>query len=370
MKKRLVIKCGTRVLVSDTQELKESIASVLVEECAALRKQGYEIVLVTSGAVALGLRHFQKTRASATPVEKRAASAIGQVELLRNLIDTGSTHSLTFSQLLLSKDDFQERERFIRLRDTIEALISKDTIPILNENDVTALQEIGFRDNDHVAALASLLTESEAVFYLSSTDGLYRYSGGEPVERISSLDAISEETFSLVEKEKDKLSLGGMRSKLLSAQLAQQAGASVWIIGGESPSNISSALAGEDVGTAIRASSNPLGEQLSKRKAWIALVHDDSGSVLLDQGAVDALTKRSKSLLPVGITEVQGEFTEDSVISLISPNKRVVGKGIISLSSSDLRKIVGMNSKEAGATLEKENLDEVINRDNLVIFPK
>lgn len=370
MNKRIVIKCGTRVLVSPTQELRRDIIEALLNECSSLRATGYEIILVTSGAVALGLRHFQKTRASATPVEKRAASAIGQTELLRALTDKGDAKGITFSQLLLSRDDFLQRERFIRLRDTIEALLAKNTLPILNENDVTALQQIGFRDNDHVAALASLLTDSEGLFFLSSTDGLYRFEGGERTERIKKLDTISEETFNLVVQEKDQLSLGGMRSKLLSAQLALQAGAAVWILGGDNPKNVSRALSGEDVGTAIRESTHTLGDQLSKRKAWIALVHDDSGTITLDQGAVEAVTKRSKSLLPVGIKTVDGEFLKDAVVTLLSPEKRVVGKGIISLSSSDLRRIVGMNSKEASAALNGQELEEVINRDNLVIFPQ
>ncbi|MCB0329100.1 MAG: glutamate 5-kinase, partial [Bdellovibrionales bacterium] len=369
MRKRIVIKCGTRVLVSGEQRLRTVVLEKLLEECARLQSAGYELTLVTSGAVALGLRHIQKTRKTASATERRAAASIGQTELLKKISDRASDHSLTFSQLLLSREDFEHRERFIQLKETMETLFSMGAVPLLNENDVTSLQAVGFRDNDHVAALAALLTESRAVFFLSSTDGLYRYEGGEPVERISEVESISEDIYQLVEQERDALSLGGMRSKLLSAQLAQQAGAAVWIVSGDDPAAISRALGGESVGTAVLPIKNPLGEQLSKRKAWIALVHEDAGSVVLDDGAVTAVTARSKSLLPVGIIEVRGEFAEGKVVSLLSSDSKVVGRGIINLSSKDLKKIVGMKSKEAGLTLKQEGLDEVINRDNLVVFP-
>ncbi len=371
----IVIKCGTRVLVNDSQEVRNERIQSLMAEINELKLKGYQPLLVTSGAVALGLRGYNKTRSSASSAERRAAAALGQIELIQALGDAARDQNLALAQLLLTREDFENRERFLILKETFLTLFSQGSIPVLNENDVTALDDSGFRDNDHVAALATLLLrdkffdEPPILFFLSGTDGLFQYSDGKPSERIGTVNEITKETFSLVEREADQHSLGGMRSKLLSIQLAYQSGSHSWILAGEKEKEIKRALAGEKTGTHFLPSANPLGEQLSSRKAWIALFHHSNGSVTVDAGASKALTEGSRSLLPVGVSDVEGEFTEGDVIRIIRPDGSIIGNGIIKVSSNEMLRIKGKKTEQARELLERSDLEEVINRDDMVVFP-
>ncbi|MCB0320406.1 MAG: hypothetical protein KDD60_05720, partial [Bdellovibrionales bacterium] len=185
-----------------------------------------------------------------------------------------------------------------------------------------------------------------------------------------SLDSISEKTYQLVETSADQHSLGGMRSKLLSAQLAHQAGSKIWIIAGKDEGKMSLALRGEPVGTHIQPSQSPLGEQLSNRKAWIAFFHNSPGTVIVDDGALNALTRDSRSLLAVGIRESSGTFAAGDVVQIVHSEIGLLGKGLIKVSSSDLLKIQGKKSTEISEILQRPGFEEVINRDDMVLFPR
>jgi glutamate 5-kinase len=366
----IVIKCGTRVLVDSQQQPRSVRILELLAEIADFIAKGLKPVVVTSGAVAIGLANFGLNRLSSSAAERRAAAAVGQARLISILQDAADKTGVKIAQLLLNRSDFENRKRFVFLSEALQELLNAGIVPVLNENDATAVQASGFRDNDHVAALSAILIEAKYLFFLSSAEGLYTYEKGERKNLITQLDDINSETFALVQREADTLSVGGMRSKLLSAQLARQSGAEIFILSGEKPGQIQQALSGTTAGTRILRPEVLPTAQLSRRKAWIAFLHENSANITIDQGACKAITSGQKSLLAVGIKGVNGEFGSDTVVSIMNEAGVLVAKGLSRLSSSELTRVIGMKSDLARSTLNNHNISEVINRDDLVVFPE
>lgn len=360
---RIVVKLGTRVLLGPEGGLNEQHLLSLLEGVQSLCDAGHHCLLVTSGAIALGLPAVGLERRTADSARVRAASCIGQLQLSASLARICGKLGIQAGQLLITRSDMEEREQFLVLRDTLEELLQRNVLPILNENDVVSVNRTGFRDNDHLAALAAIVLRADLVLFLSSTDGLWRYKDGKPIEKIHSLSGVDNESFDLVQKKQDALSTGGMQSKLLSARLALAGGARCIIADGKDPSLFQKFLKGEPLGTKITADPSLPPQEFSQRKLWLAFFRRPAGEITIDEGAVQALQSKGKSLLAVGVRNCVGEFTAESVIRVLTLEGTVIAHGLIRCSSEELNRIISNPER-----LREERGNVVVHRDNMVVF--
>jgi len=366
MGKRFVIKIGSNILSGDLGGLDGGLIQNIAGHVSYISSMGHEVVIVSSGAVLAGLK---KLGLKAKPKEirlKQAAAAIGQSSLMWAYEKAFAEFDYKVAQILLTREDFSDRKKYINSKNTLTTLLSYRIIPVINENDTVTTDEIKFGDNDNLAALVSILIEAEELLILSDVDGLfekdprvYPKANLIPyVEEINSfIENISGETGSAI-------GTGGMYSKILAAKKATSHGIAVHIINGKKPELLRSILEGKAIGTFFK----PSRVKISQRKGWIAYSSRAKGSVTLDNGAVRAITEQGKSLLPSGIAAVEGKFdVGDSVDCLDAGGKRVA-KGLINYSSSDMKRIMGKRTTEIEKALGYKYSDEVIHRDNMVIF--
>jgi len=366
--RRVVIKVGTRVLVASSGKPSATRLKSLVRQISALKKRNIEVVLVTSGAVGSGMSALKMKKRPSTLPELQMAAAVGQSRLMSLYDKYFSAYKVAVGQVLLTHDDLKNRERHLNVRNTINKLLERGVVPIINENDAVAVDELKFGENDILASLVTLLVEADLLLLLSTVNGLQRPDGRAKAKRVSYISSITKEEMSWAGDKGSELSVGGMKTKLLAAQTVVKAGGLVVIADGRKNKVIEEVLAGKDVGTLFGKLSKKNQSILTARKRWIAFYHRTQGDLYVDEGAVESLTKKGRSLLPIGIKRVEGSFVVGALVNVNTEAGELVARGIVEYDSAAIQKIKGCKTSDIANVLGVKNYDEVIHRDNMVLM--
>jgi glutamate 5-kinase len=361
--RRLVVKVGSQVL-APRGELDGATVAALCGQLLAARQRGLDLVLVTSGAVAAGRGQLGWKDRPRTIPAKQAAAAAGQPALLRAYASHLAPGGLEIAQILLTAEDVADRRRFTNARNTIQTLLSLGVLPIVNENDTVAVDEIKLGDNDRLSALVTNLIEAQLLVLLTDVDGLYaadprRDPGAQRYQFLAELGA---DHLRAAGPTASEVGLGGMVTKLEAARQAALSGASTVIARGAEARVLERILDGEPVGTWIAA-----GRAIGARKHWIAYSSEPAGAVVVDDGARRALAENGKSLLPSGIVEVRGDFGRGDSVCVLGTDGIEIGRGLASYSAVDLRRIAGRKSAEIESILGYKYYDEAVRRDDFVL---
>lgn len=366
MKGRIVIKIGSNILTSSGNGLDLERIRAIVEDISALHDEGYDLVIVSSGAIAAGMKNLGLKKKPRDIVLKQAAAAVGQSSLMWAYEKCFSVYNKKVAQILLSREDLSDRKRYINSRNTLTTLISYRVIPIINENDTVATDEIRFGDNDHLASLVAGLIDAERFIILSDVDGLFTDDPRRNPDAclVDTVKEITPEIEAMARGAITEVGTGGMYSKVLAARRAMSNGITVNIVNGRKKGILLSVMRGERVGTEF------VGKKVrpSHKKRWIAHGIRAKGSVVLDSGAVDAVLRRGKSLLPSGVVAVMGEFEIGDAIYCTDHDGNRVAKGLVNYSSKEIERIKGRKTGEIERILGYRYSDEIIHRDNLVIL--
>jgi glutamate 5-kinase len=362
--KTLVVKVGTNVLSKEDDTLDQERLDALAEQLHAARQSGRQVVLVSSGAIGAGIGLLGLKKRPDDLPHLQAAAATGQAHLIRRYDDCLKRHGYHAAQLLLTANDFRNRTRYLNVRNTLRTLFEYNTIPIVNENDTVSVEEIRFGDNDRLAALVTHLLEQPLLIILSVIDGLYDGNPSKPGSRVIPLvERWSDELLELAAAVKSTRGTGGMQTKLEAARTATAVGENVIIANGRTPRVLERILDGEDVGTLFLAH----GTAVPSWKRWIGYSTRPKGRYTLDDGAREAIERRGKSLLAIGVVAVEGDFAKGEVVSLADKSGREFARGLTNFSSSDARLIAGKRTEEIRRLLDGLPYGEVIHCDNLVI---
>jgi len=373
----VVVKVGTRVLTSDSGVLDERRIGVLAGELAELVSGNRRVVVVSSGAVGAGIGRLKLQERPSDLAQLQAVAAVGQSRLTEAYDRALQPHGLHAAQVLLTADDLDDRTRYLNVRNTLWALFRFGAIPIINENDTVAVDElqISFGDNDRLAALVTNLLQAPLLILLSDVDGLYNgppdAPGAQIVSTVTDLDAATgwvqgsdrSKPASSSDSEGIRLSRGGMASKLAAARIATAAGENVVIASGRQPGTLRRVLAGEVIGTLILAE----GPAIAARKRWISRAARPRGQIWLDDGAVRAVREHGRSLLAVGVTRVQGDFRKGDAVAICDATGSEFARGLTNYSRDDVFRIAGHPTAEIAGILGHRPYDEIIHRDNLAL---
>lgn len=362
----IVVKVGTRVLTHENGTLNESQIAALSEQLHAIASQGRRVVLVSSGAVGAGMSELGLKKRPTDLSRLQAIAAIGQAKLIETYNRSIRPHGRQAAQVLLTADDLQDRKRYLNVRNTLLSLLECGAIPIINENDTVAVDELmaTFGDNDRLAALVTCLLGAPLLIILSDVAGLYDGDPALPTSRrIETVRQVDETVFAYAQSHKTGLSKGGMSSKLNAARIVTTAGENVIIASGRQPTVLTQLLQGEAVGTLFLAQ----GRAVSPWKRWIAFSNRPSGRIVLDQGACQAIVQQGRSLLAIGILRREGEFEKGDIVAICDQQGRELARGLSNYPAADIDRIQGHNSTEIPAILGYRSYDEVIHRDNLVV---
>lgn len=364
---RVVVKIGSNIVAGQKHGLDEKRIRRIAGEIAAVREEsGVEVVIVSSGAIAAGMDKLGLKRKPRDIMHKQAAAAVGQSLLMWAYESAFSDQGIKTAQVLLTRDDLSDRKRYINSRNTVFALLSYGVIPVINENDTVATDEIMFGDNDELAALIAVFIGADTLIILSDVDGLHTADPRKSpkAKLIRTVKKITKEMERTAETNGSAVGTGGMYSKLLCAKKALRFGVSVNIINGKRAGLLKAALMGTPKGTVFV----PEKECLSARKGWIAYGVRAKGKITIDDGAVNALIRRGKSLLPSGIVSTEGSFEIGDAVKCMDGKGRTVAKGLTNYSSGDIRRIKGKKTSEIEKTLGYKYSDEVLHRDNMVVL--
>lgn len=357
---RVVVKVGTSTLTSPDMSLNLERIESLARELVQVKRSGRDVVLVTSGAIAAGMGKLGwKTRPKMIP-RQQAAAAIGQSHLMHTYEEIFGKYSQLVAQVLLTQEDISDRKRYTNANNTLSTLLHCGVIPIINENDTVAVDEIKVGENDTLSALVTNLIKANILINLSDIDGFYDESG----QVIGVIPSITPEVREMAGGEGSPFSLGGMVTKLRAAEIVTGAGEVMVIANGQKDGIITRILEGHDEGTVFL----PRSDKMSGRKRWIAYSLPCKGAIKVDDGAKLALAKRGKSLLPSGIIEVSGDFEFGDAVGCIDKNDREFARGLINYNTEELKMIKGKQTTQIESLLGYMYYDEVIHRDNLVIL--
>ena len=364
--RRVVVKVGSGLITTPGQGPSAAAIGRLAADLAALARDRREVALVSSGAIATGTARLGLGAAPRSIPEKQAAAAVGQSALMWHYEQAFKKHGIKVGQVLLTGQDISDRSRYLNARNTLLALLDFGVLPIVNENDTVAVDEIKVGDNDNLAALVAHLIDADLLVLLTDVDGLYT---GDPrrdprATRLSTVEAVTEEIQGLVFDATAAVSVGGMSTKLEAAQKAGASGIPMVIASGREPGILQRLLKGEPVGTYFQ----PRDDRLAARKRWIAFAVPPQGRLTVDAGAKKALTERGTSLLPSGLVDVSGEFRVGEVVALAQSDGQEFARGLVNYDAGELRRIRGAKTKDIEKVLGYKGVDEVIHRDNLVIL--
>lgn len=364
--KTVVVKLGTSVLTGGSQELNRAHMVDLVRQCAELKQQGYSLVLVSSGAIAAGREHLGHPALPNSMATKQLLAAVGQSQLIQVWESLFSIYGIKIGQMLLTRADLEDRERFLNARDTINALVSHDIVPIVNENDAVATTEIKVGDNDNLSALVGILCGADKLILLTDQPGLFTADprSNPDAELIREVTTIDETLRKIAGGSGTSLGTGGMATKLQAADIARRAGIEVIIAAGSAKNVVQDCVSDSPTGTRFL----PLPEALENRKRWILAGPAATGDIVIDQGAVNALQTKGSSLLAKGVVGVNGRFERGEVARVVNTKGALIAKGLASYSSDDMQQIKGMHSNEIGQVLGHDYGSEVIHRDDLVVI--
>lgn len=365
--KRVLIKIGSAVLTGE-EGLDLNIIEQLVDEMASLTKEGYQIVIVTSGAIASGKHRMGITGKLKSMPQKQAAAAIGQSRLMRVYSNAFGKYGIYVAQVLLTMSDLTDRKRYLNVRNTLTTLIDWNVIPIINENDTVAVDEIKFGDNDHLAAMIVNIIDAHLFINLTSTEGLYdtNPTTSKKAKLITLVKEFTEEIESAATDETSPVGLGGMKSKVIAAKKVVSSGIPCIIAPGKKKGVLHDIFAGKEIGTLFLPSS----EHMSSRKYWIAFTLRSRGKLVVDDGAKTALIEEGKSLLPSGVVNVEGEFGIGDPVTCVDMEGNPFAKGLVNYSSDEVKKIMGLKSSKIEQVLGYKDYDEIIHRDNLALLKK
>jgi len=364
--RRLVIKVGSGLVTNQGQGLDQAALSRWAEQIAQLRHFGYEVVLVSSGAIAEGMQRLGWKKRPHALHELQAAAAVGQMGLIEVYESCFRKHGLLTSQILLTHEDLADRKRYLNARSTLRTLLGLGVVPIINENDTVAIDEIRFGDNDTLAALVTNLIEADALVILTDQTGLYdKDPRRNPTAKlVTEARAGDPQLESMAGGAGSHIGLGGMLTKVLAAKRAARSGAHTVIASGREDKVLLRLVQGERIGTQIVAES----AMLAARKQWIADHLQVRGRIVLDAGAVKALKVDGKSLLPIGVYEVTGDFERGEAVSCLDEARCEIARGLINYSATETRRILRTPSGEIEAKLGYVDEPELIHRDNLVLL--
>ena len=366
--RRIVVKIGSRVLVQKSGRPDTARIRALVKDLARMRRDGREVVVVSSGAIGTGMQALgMKSRPTSLP-DLQMAAAVGQTRLMTNYDKLFSAEKCRIGQVLLTHADLKDRVRHLNARNTMMNLLRNRIIPIVNENDVVAVDEIKFGDNDLLAALVALLIEADLLVLLTTVDGFQSSAKGGRAKRVSVLNGVTANELSMAQGKGSEFSTGGMSSKLQAANMVAQVSAPVVIANGRTPGILRQILAGKDVGTLIATEAKTPDAILAGRKRWIAFFNKAQGLLVVDDGAGDAIEKHGKSLLPIGIRDVEGHFQAGTVVNVRTAEGVLLACGVVDYSSDQVRRIKGHRTDEIASILGSKDYDEVIHRDNMVVL--
>jgi glutamate 5-kinase len=364
--KTLVVKVGSSLVTTQGRGLDTEAIARWAKQIAALVADGRRVVLVSSGAIAEGMQRLGWTRRPQSMHELQAAAAVGQMGLVECYESCFRGHGLHTAQLLLTHADLADRQRYLNARATLRTLLELRVIPVINENDTVVTDEIKFGDNDTLGALVTNLIEADALVILTDQAGLYdadprRHPGAQLVREADALDARLE---SMAGGTGSALAKGGMLTKVQAARRAARSGAHTVIASGREPDVLVRLAQGERIGSLLTAKTVPL----AARKQWLADHLTVAAKLKLDAGAARAVTRDGKSLLPIGVTEVSGEFERGAVVACLDPGGREVARGLVNYSAAETRRIMRRPSAEIEAILGYMDEPELIHRDNLVLL--
>jgi len=372
--KRVVFKFGTNALTREDGEIALSRIYSFIESISELKKLGKEIIIVTSGAVGMGMKKLGLDSKPVLVTLKQACAAIGQGELMYIYEEGFKKFSIITAQILLTEEDFSVRRKYLSLRSTLNHLLELGVVPIINENDTVSTSELQsfntdgimvcFGDNDKLSALVMSKLDADLLIIMSDVDGLY--DDDPRVNKKAKVISVIKEITPEIENlgfEASKMGRGGMKTKLEAAKVAVRSGGMAIIANGKKPDTITKLFNNENIGTVFL----PV-ENLSSKKRWIAYATTIFGKIKVNEGAQKALVKNNSSLLSAGIVEIKGRFKEGDVISIIDETNMEFARGIVNYSSSECKKVIGKHSDEIEKILGYKNYDAVISRDNIVIL--
>jgi len=361
---RLVVKVGSSLLMDTSGHLNRAWLETLAQDIDALQKQGHEVLIVSSGAIAIGSSLLGINKRRARLEDLQASAAAGQVQLVHAYQEVLGPYGIAAAQILLTPEDTENRRRFLNARGTLGRLLDRKVIPIINENDTVATEEIRYGDNDRLAARVAQLVMADALVLLSDVDGLYTADPGKDpgAVHIAQVGRITDELQSMAGETRSDIGSGGMATKVQAARIATHAGCSTIIASGTIEHPLNALLAGARC-TIFTADGTPA----SARKQWLAGVLEVRGSFSVDEGAVNAL-RNGNSLLPVGVIGVTGKFRRGDVVNITGPNGTELGRGLAEYSDSEASKLVGCQSEQIEDKLGYRGRSVMVHRDELVLF--
>ncbi len=360
-----VIKIGSALLTRDGDGLDREVLPPWVEQIAQLRQQGMHFVLVSSGAIAYGMHRLGLSQRPDGLNDLQALAAIGQMGLIRAYESCFQRHCISTAQILLTHEDVRDRRRYLNARTTLRSLLGYGAVPVVNENDTVATNEIRLGDNDTLAGLVSNLVEAELLVILTDQDGLYSADPrSNPDAQLIPIAQAGDPGLEKMAGPSGRLGRGGMHTKLTAAALAARSGTATRIVNGSRQGVISALAAGESVGTLLEPARAPM----TARKRWLAGQVQVRGKLFLDVGAVRVLLSCGKSLLPVGVLRAEGDFMRGEVVSCVSPEGEEIARGLVNYDARESEQIFGLDSGQIQAHLGYAREPELIHRDNLVLM--
>lgn len=365
--RRMVVKVGSSIVTADGKGLNRRALNRIANDIADAQDRGIQVIVVSSGAIAAGTSHLGMKRRPRTIPEKQAAAAVGQSGLIQAWERAFGRHGRSVGQVLLTADDLANRRRFLNARHTLQTLLDLGIVPVINENDTVVVEEIKFGDNDHLASLVTNLIEANLLIFLTDTEGLYdRDPRHTKRARLIPLVRPTETSLiALAKKMRDGLiGTGGIESKIAAARKSARFGVPCVVASGRRRECVRRILDGEPIGTLFLPDDTPL----TSRKHWIAFTRNPQGALKLDGGAVSALRDRGKSLLPAGVTSVQGRFGVGDLVRLLDPRGKEFARGLAEYKSEEIDRIKGLRTSEIAAALGYKSTDEIIHRNDLVLL--
>jgi glutamate 5-kinase len=362
--RRLVIKVGSSLLIGADDAVHRGWLEGLADDIAALQQSGHEVLIVSSGAIAIGSSVLGINRRRARLEDLQAAAAAGQVQLVHAWQDALGRHGIAAAQVLLTPEDTENRRRFLNARGTLAKLLENGVVPVINENDTVATEEIRYGDNDRLAARVAQLVMADGLVLLSDVDGLYTGDPGKDpgAEHIAEVRRISDDVLAMAGETRSDVGSGGMATKVQAARIATHAGCSTIIASGKVDHPLATLAAGGAC-TVFRAAGTPA----AARKQWLAGFLEVRGELQLDEGAVRAL-REGRSLLPVGIAEVVGAFRRGDVVTLVDTSGTELGRGLAEYSDNEARQLAGCQSEQIEERLGYRGSSVMVHRDDLVLF--
>jgi len=359
--RRLVVKVGSAVLTDRRGALNFRQVHHLADQVCALLAKGKEVIVVTSAAISAGIGELGLRRRPTTMPALQAAAAVGQSRLIRTYSEAFRRHGVGVGQVLLSREDMEDRARFLNTRNTLRALVAMGCVPVINENDSVCVEEIRYGDNDFLAAHLATAMMADLVVLLTTVDGLLGADGRSVVPVV---ERVSEEVLGLDDGGRSTVGTGGMASKLQAARMMTRAGVAVVVANGRRRNVLERIAAGEEVGTLFLPAARPM----ASRKRWIGFTARPRGQIVVDDGARKALVERGRSLLASGVRSVRGVFERGDVVAVVTESGVEFARGLTNYSSSEVERIKGCHTSQIAARLGRKDYDEVIHRDNLTLL--